>query len=322
MELFNPVFNQMIGLFIFLIIGFILARCSVLDKTAATTLSRLENYVFVPALILNTFIYNCNADTIRSVWKLVVMSLAIAAAVIPLSFWIAKLLYKERYLKSIATYALSFSNFGFLGNAIMQAVFPEIFFEYTMFVLPFWVLIYAWGAPVLLIAGSTNEKKVTFGGLAKSFVNPLFISVLVGILLGLTGWGMKFSSGIKSTLSSAAACMSPVAMLLTGIVVGKCNVSHLLKKWRLYAVTAVKLVAYPLAFLLIFALVPQNSFVTVTFLKCAVCFAAAPMGLNTIVIPAAYGKDTTDAAGMALISHFFAVATIPLMYMLLDVMVL
>ena len=48
---------------------------------------------------------------------------------------------------------------------------------------------------------------------------------------------------------------------------------------------------------------------------CAVCAIAMPLGLNTIVIPSAYGKDSTVAAGMAIISHLLSCITIPLVFM-------
>jgi predicted permease len=57
---------------------------------------------------------------------------------------------------------------------------------------------------------------------------------------------------------------------------------------------------YPLVLLLILMLLPQNSFFASTFFRCAMCMVSMPMGLNAIVVPAAYGKDTTDAAGLAL----------------------
>ena len=49
---------------------------------------------------------------------------------------------------------------------------------------------------------------------------------------------------------------------------------------------------------------------------CALCSLAMPLGLNTIVIPSALGKDTTDAAGMAVISHLLSAISIPLIFML------
>lgn len=43
-----------------------------------------------------------------------------------------------------------------------------------------------------------------------------------------------------------------------------------------------------------------------------------PLGLNTIVIPSAYGKDTSVAAGMAVISHLLAVVTIPVIFAIIN----
>ena len=51
-----------------------------------------------------------------------------------------------------------------------------------------------------------------------------------------------------------------------------------------------------------------------TIYICALCSLAMPLGLNTIVIPSAYGKDTSVAAAMAVISHLFAVITIPVIF--------
>ncbi|HAY97711.1 MAG TPA: permease, partial [Ruminococcaceae bacterium] len=44
------------------------------------------------------------------------------------------------------------------------------------------------------------------------------------------------------------------------------------------------------------------------------CATAMPLGLNTVVFPAAYGGDTTPGAGMALVSHLISVITIPVMF--------
>jgi predicted permease len=47
---------------------------------------------------------------------------------------------------------------------------------------------------------------------------------------------------------------------------------------------------------------------------------ATPLGLNTIVYPAAYGGDTKTGASMATISHTLSVITIPLMYLVFIVL--
>ena len=50
-----------------------------------------------------------------------------------------------------------------------------------------------------------------------------------------------------------------------------------------------------------------------------ICFAT-PLGMNTIVYPAAYGGDVRTGASMTVISSTLSVITIPLMYLLLIVL--
>lgn len=322
MDLFFPILNQMIFLFTLIVIGFILSKWKFIPDTAAKTISKLENIIFVPGLVMYTFINNCTIEVLSSVWKLLLLAFVMVLILIPVSLLVSKLCYKEKFLQKIATYGLAFSNFGFMGNAIMNAIFPEIFFEYTVFTLPFWFMIYLWGVPVLLISGNDAEEKEKFTARLKSFLNPMLIAMFIGLILGLTGWGVRLPSGILSVIKVSGDCMSPLAMLLTGIVIGESQVWSLIKKWRIYLTSAIRLLVYPLVVLCVFVLLPQNSFFSPTFFKCATCMATMPMGLNAIVVPAAYGKDTSDAAGLALISHLFSIGTIPLMFMLLDVLVL
>ena len=318
--MFVPILNQMIFLFAFIIIGFILSKWKFIPDNSATVLSKLENIIFVPALVLGTFIKNCNPDTIVNYWKPLVLGFALVLLLIPISIFAARLCFKGAYLRKIATYGLAFANFGFMGNAIMQGVFgDEVFSYYVVFTLPMWFMIYLWGAPVLLIS---DEEKKGMKARLKSFLNPMFIAMLIGIVLGLTGVGKFFPSSVMSVIDVSGNCMSPIAMLLTGITIGKIDLLAFIKKWRIYIVAAVKLLAYPLLFIAIFAFIPKNSFLDETVLKCAMCVMCMPMGLNTIVIPAAYGKDTTDAAGMALVTHAISVGTIPLMFWLFQLFVI
>ena len=49
---------------------------------------------------------------------------------------------------------------------------------------------------------------------------------------------------------------------------------------------------------------------------------ATPLGLNTVVFPAAYGGDPSTGVSMATISHTVCVVTIPIMYALLTAFIL
>lgn len=319
MEMFSPIFNQMLSLFTLIIIGFILSKWKFVPDDSAKVLSKIENTLFVPALILFTFINKCNVSVLSEMWKLLLFSCILWGGLFCISAFVVKKCFKQETSRKIALHALGFCNFGFMGNAIMNAVFPEIFFEYTVFTLPFWIMSYVL-APALLIGESGGKQ--TLAKRVKTFFNPMIVAVIVGLFLGLTGWGLKLPKGILSVMETSGNCMSPIAMLFTGLTLGQTDLKELLKRVRLYVVAFVKVIVYPLLFVLIFMWIPQNEFVSVTFLKCALCICAMPTGMGAIVIPVAYGKDSSDAAGLALISHVLSILTIPLMFMLLQAAVL
>ena len=312
MELFLATLSQMGFLFLFVAIGFILVKVKFLPSNASGILAKLENSIFIPALVLSTFIKDFTVQNLSSDWIILVASVGLSIVVIPVSFLVSVLCTKNGFLRKTFTYGLSFSNFGFMGNAVVQALFPEIFFEYLIFTFPFWIIIYAWGVPALLMNG---DGKKGFKATLKRFCNPTLISALVGIILGLTRCPMP--QFITDALKSAGDCMSPIAMILTGIVIAGMNVKKVLSSSAVYVITAVKLLVFPLIFVGVIALFPALNFST-TAMICITCLLAMPLGMNIIVIPSAYGKDVSVGAGLIMVSCLLSVITIPIVFYLLS----
>ena len=314
MELLLPTLAQMFFLFAFLFLGFLLAKIRFLPDNAAAVLSRLENAIFIPALVLGTFLKNCTRETLGEAGRILLFSFALEIVIIPLAILLARLCSRSTYLRKIYTYGLCFANFGFMGNAVVEALFPELFYEYLIFTLPLGFFIYAWAVPCLLLpAGEgTDGKRFSLRRTARSFVNPMFICMAIGAILGLSG--LIVPPFILNVVETAGSCMSPVAMLLTGITVAKIDLGAVLRRPGIYLATGLRLLVLPLVFLLLLWLLPLPD----TFFICAVCALAMPLGLNTVVVPAAYGMDTSDAAGMALVSHAASIITIPLIFTLMQ----
>lgn len=308
MNIFSTTLSQMAFLFSLIVIGFLLAKSKVVSSDAAGILAKLENNLFIPALVMNTFIQNFTVERLQSAWQPLVASFVVLAAAIPLALLFSKLCTKDGYLQKIYTYGLCFSNFSFMGNAVVSALFPDIFLEYLIFTLPLWMMIYLWGAPALLIA---DNGKQTLKQRLKAFANPMFIAMVIGIIIGLAG--ISLPEWTNSVLSSSSACMSPIAMLLTGITVANINLKKAFTNGQIYLISLIRLILFPLIFLGIFLLLPLPE----TIIICSICSLAMPLGLNTIVIPSAYGKDTSAAAAMAIISHILSCITIPLVVLLL-----
>ena len=300
--------NQTAFLFGLIIIGYVLSKAKVVPQNGAGVLSKLESFVFIPALVMGTFMENFTIDKIKGYGVLLAVSGVITIVGAIFAVVVSKLFTKDKYIQNIYTYGLAFSNFGFMGNAVVKSMFPEIFMEYLLFTLPFWILIYLWGVPCLLMADT--DSKPSFGKTLKAFVNPMFIAMIAGMIIGIVK--LPLPPFISSIVKVSGDCMSPVAMLLTGMVVSSVSLKKTFTNIRTYGITMVRLVVMPLAFIGIarFVPVPETAYV------CSVCALAMPLGLNTIVIPSGLGKDSSEAAGMALISHLVSCVSIPLIFAL------
>lgn len=306
MEIFISTLNHIAVLFSFIFIGFFLKKKNILHSKTSTTLSKLENMIFMPAVVINTFWSNCTIENIKEKWIFLVYSSAILLVAIILACIISHFLGDTPYLHKIYRYSLSVSNFGFVGTALVQGIYGADsieLFDYLIFTLPLNLFTYSLGISWLI----PSEK----GGFsAKSFFNPIFVSLFIGATLGLLS--VPKIDFVGTVISNAAACMAPIAMILTGFVIASYELKSLLRTKETYIVAVLRLIVFPAAFVTVLRLIgaPQEIiFVTL-------CSNAMPLGLNTVIIPSAYGENPETGASLALVSQAMAAVTIPLMFMI------
>lgn len=289
-----------------MIIGFAANKMKLAPENTATVLSKLENYFFVPALIINTFMKYCTIESVTTEYKLILYCGAALIIALIVSLSLSKVFAgNDAYKRNIYKYALAFGNFSFMGNAIVPAIMgEEMLYNYMLYILPLNVAVYTWGVMILI------PKDKNTGGAIKNLLNPIFVSILIGAFLGLSGLANSVPGFIKSTISNCSACMGPLAMILTGFVIGNYSISGLLKNKKVYIATFLRLLVLPSIFILLLHFMGANK----NTLYLTLIAYGTPLGLNTVVFPAAYGGDTSTGASMAMISHTLCVITIPIMY--------
>ncbi len=320
MEVFNATVNQMIILFAFILLGFFLRKKKILPEGSDTTMSRLEVYVFCPALALSSWINNCTVETLSKNYTSILYGAGIMLFATLTAPLLAKLFVPKnntpelRHERNVYRYSMMFGNFGFVGGALALGIGgEEMYFYYSMFSLTVNFTCYAVGVPLLIPQKETGSK-------VKAFFNrllvPVTIAVFVGLILGLLNFKDYAPVFVTNLLSQAGACMSPVAMLIAGFVIGGFDLKELLKKKKVYVATFLRLIVIPAIMVLLLRVCGASEMVMTLAL---ICFAA-PLGLNTVVYPAAYGSDVKTGASMAVISHTLAVITLPLMYFIFIVL--
>jgi predicted permease len=306
-EIFSSVIFQIAVLFSFIFIGFTIRQGGFLPENSAEIFSKLENRILMPAVVINTFRTNCTVKNISEKWVFIAYSTGVLLFCIATGLVASRFLGKTEYLKKVYRYSISVSNFGFVGTAMVSGIYGAEsmeLFDYLMFTLPLNLFTYSIGIAWLVPNGHGKFSM-------KNFVNPIFVSIFIGAILGLLPIP-KFRL-VTTIINSTAACMSPIAMILTGFVIGGYSFANLFGKWQTYVVAGIRLVFLPTVSVLVLKLfnAPQEAVVA------TLCANAMPLGLNTVIIPSAYGKSPDDGASMALVSQLTAVFTIPILFYIL-----
>ena len=310
MTVFATSLNQTALLLIFIITGYILSRWKIVPENSASVLANLEKTLLIPALVLSTFLNSFTPQMLSEAAELLLAGTVFVVICIAFSFLCARFLSKDPYERNVFTYGLIFPNYGYMGNAVVMAVFPQLFLEYILFTLPLWIMTYVWGISALLL--KDGSAKPTWKQRLKDFFSPMLISVLLGGLLSLLQ--IPVPQFVKDAVTSAGDCVSPLAMLLSGMILAKFPLGQILGIKRVYLVTALRLIVFPGLFLLAMTVVPFPETVAI----CAVCVLSMPLGMNTVIFPSAYGKDTRVASGMVLVSHVLSCLTIPVLFLLME----
>ncbi len=307
---FQATLSPILSLFMIMAIGFFLRKKKLVPEDTGTVLSRLETFLLLPALNFNKMLTGCTVETLKTDYRLMLYSLLLVGAAVAMAYLLAPLFEKkDAYMRNIYTYALTFSNYGYMGYAIVPLVFgQEMLQRYILFTLPMNVVLYMWGTTILIPQNGARKNPLL------NLINPSFVAIALGMIGGLLGLGKYAPSFLTTTLSSLGNCLGPMAMLLTGFAIGGIEVKKVLGNGKVYIATLLRLIVLPAILIsLLFLLKADREVMYIALIAYGVSF-----GMNTVVFPSAYGGDVVPGSAMAVVSNVLAVITFPLMYGLLN----
>lgn len=315
MEIFYLTLQQMLMMFAFIAMGFLLRKTRILPDNSDMTMSRLETHLILPALNFFNQLTNCTVETFKENSRLILYGAAIVAAAMLLAQPLAALFIpkargnaERSYQRNIYRYAMTFGNYGFMGNFIVLGIWgSEGLFKYSLFCLIITLICNTWGLYLLV----PKELEKGFGAnLVKGLTAPPTIAFTAGCIGGLLNIKGYVPGFLMNALSNASGCMGPIAMVLTGFVIGGYSFKSLLSDKKVYVATFLRLIVIPAAIMLVLGAIGTDK----EIMTLALIAFATPLGLNTIIFPATYGGDTRTGASMAMISQVLSVITIPVMY--------
>ena len=289
--------------------GYILVKTKLMEEKASGVLSKILTYLGMPFLILSsTLDVEFTPELALKIAAVGILGALFTVAIFCLS---AALICKKDTKKrqGMARFCMVFSNNGFLGLPLAQAVFadsPDVVIYLSVLNIITNILMFTLG--VYLISGDKNLISVK-----KAVMNPVLIAFIVGIPLTLLNVNDvvpeigKFAGYFKHIVT-------PISMTILGMKMANINFATLFGKRSMYYVSAVKLVLVPslavaVALLLRFLFTVDNDIIFGVF----IAFAMPTAGLAS-AFSDRYDGDTENAVANTLGTTVLSILTIPVLY--------
>ena len=297
--MFSTILTEVLYLFIFIGIGFLLAKLKVLPEDTAHVLSRVEVYFCMPALTFLSFSRNFTVQTLSSCWQLILIGAVATALLCAVGHFLGRFLAKDSYTQYVAAYSIAVPNYGYVGYPLVLAMLSsEMLMKYQIFVLPLSMYIY-------MLAYSRLQNRPTRG--LKNATNPAMIALFLGALFGLSG--LKLPNLVDRVLSGASGCMAPLAMLLSGFTIASFSLKEMFAKKSAYLIVSLRMFVIPLLVFGLTRLIPLSREIVLMLMF----LYTMPCGLNPVVFGSAAGLECRLGASTACISNIIAIGTIPLL---------
>lgn len=288
-------------LFIFMFLGFAIAKICKMKRDDSMILSKMGLYLLIPAVILNSF----NRESTPEIIKGLLVGAA-AAIVVHIIFFILDLIYQKVFKAKPADRAsMIYSNAGNIVVPLVASVFGSEWVIYTLSYISVQQL-FIWTQGVHIF-----EKNKEFD-IKKIIINPSIITVFLGILM--MAFGIRLPQYVSEITAPLADMVGIVGMLIVGVVAANIDYKVVLREKRLYIISVMRMIVAPLAVFIVYKLsyplIPIDNarmILLISFLSCCMPIAATIMQLSQV-----YDEDVELVAATNITTTLLSIITVPI----------
>ncbi|WP_330767680.1 AEC family transporter [Ligilactobacillus equi] len=302
-------FQQICIMFILMGIGFTCQRLKVLHEQTIKELTTILINVVSPCLIFNSFHQKMTTNLLQTFWW-TILATVISFSV---SVFLGKLLFslptfKENDRQGIYKFAVTYTNSGFMGIPLIQALISK---QGTFFSVPFLVVnnIFLWTHGVSLFQ---KRKRFMLGETLRTILlNPNIIATIIGLLFFISGLNQALPVMVMKPIEYVATLNTPLSMIVIGA-----NLATIKGKFyddlEVWGLVFLRNLIFPLILVATLAFLPLSS---TAFTAITVMISAPVAGL--IVMLSLINNQPVDFASKVLcLSTVCSMISLPLMIML------
>lgn len=304
MEYAGIVAAQVAVMFILIAVGFVCAKIKMITDEGRKQMSAVVLNVVTPALIFMSYQKEFSAELTEGLLWSFLLSAATYVITIPLAYILIRKKNNTEY--AIERFSLIFTNCGFMGIPLVNAVFgSEGVLYVTAYVTLFNFLVWTFG--IMMIKNEMNFKAI--GHTLKS---PTVISIVLGLICYFTQ--LKIPKIFGNALNFAADMNTPLPMLVAGATMAQTDLIKAVKNLKALLISFYRLLVFPLICALVLKLfnAPQMVYTI------AVIASACPTATTLIMFAIKYDKNDKYASELFSITTLLSAVSLPLVLVIVN----
>ncbi|MCD2492578.1 AEC family transporter [Lacrimispora sp. NSJ-141] len=297
------VFQKMLVLLILILVGYLTYKLGILGKDTGKQISGLIVKVLNPAIMLASAMGDRGSVTGKELSLAGVFAFFMFVLLIGLGWVLGAVFGRDREEKRLYNLMTVFSNLGFIGIPVTQAIYGEAAVIYvSIFVLEYNCFFYTYG--MMLVDRASGRAGRGFS--PKSLLNSGMAACVITLLLTVFRTPVPFFiSGPISYLGDACV---PMALLAIGVSLAQNDWRTIFLDWRIYLFSILKLLAVPVICVLFMRLIPADR----TIRGVTAVMLAMPVGNMAAMAAETAGMDSAVCSRGVTITTVLTLFTVPL----------
>lgn len=304
---FSALLTIIATLFLLMACGFFARKKGIIDDVASKRLSSLIIKIGQPMMIVSALTEaEFSFENLKDGLIIVALGMVLHAVMAVMAFFLCKG-FRDADERKITEFSLVFTNAGFIGFPIMEALFgAKGLFLASFYVISFHLFIWSWG--IAILARKRPDIKLT---VRKIFINLGSVPCLIGVLiymLGIPFPGFALPAFLSKFMMYLSNLCTPISVLITGALLATRTPKQIFGSGKIYYFSAMKLVGIPLVVCVIGKLIglPHDMVLFATVEAALPSAATITMFSEMYDLNAGYASQTVGT------SSLLSVGTLPL----------
>ena len=291
----NVVFTQILVILLYILIGYAAGKLRLINADQRKYLSTICTNLILPFTILSASNQTISHNQMAELGLSFLLMLGLFIATTTIAMLVQR--HTPRPLKVTTTSLVTYPNCTFLGLPLCRALFGDIAILYNaVAMVAFNVLFFTWQSSAFTGKSFRPRNLATPGTIATA------------LLLLMLFAGIQFPAPVQTVVSSTGAMITPLSLIIIGVMMSENRLVLILKERRAYVITLVRNLTVPLVALLILITLPGDG----PSKLCQLVYMACPCATLTSIYAIQNDMEPELAARSVLLSTLAFALTLPL----------